>query len=319
MWPNSRRRFHPKSKVPWQVVHHDLIKVPLGRDRPGIFWLRLYGNAEDHVAVVSEVPGNPASSMTNAMKVIADWITENFAIQPQRLVIYEIWPRGSIGWERRNVRLVDFSGRWPQSSKRDVAAHVGRDLDDLPTHAELYRRVLAAGGGRMEEQSRPLFEAVKVSDLPPPHNPARCDHREKFGPLLEQTRHPERCGYDAALEAGALFLKSLTPDDLRACYYHQAQWKEIADESVRILHKIGPADPEKYKDEVRRSTLQGTDRRWLWSLFGDPIFIGSGNSYTNGQHRGCALWFSGADRAAVVTGDEELGTACVDWTYEGDG
>lgn len=285
----SRRRRHPKSKAPWQVLHHDLIKVPLTSDRPGIYWLRLYRNADDHVAVVTEVPGNPASSMTNAVEDIADWIMETLAIQPGRLVIYEIWPRGSIAWERRNVRLVDLSGRWPQSSKKEIAARVGRNLEDLPDHAELYRRVLAAGGGLMEEQSRPIFEAVRVSDLPPPHNPGRCDHIEKFGALLEQTRRPDRRGHDAALEAGALFLKSLTPDDLRTCYYHQARWKEIADESVRILRKVGPADPEDYKDEIRRSSLHDTDRRWLWSLFTDPIFVGSGNAYTNGQHRGCAL------------------------------
>jgi hypothetical protein len=60
------------------------------------------------------------------------------------------------------------------------------------------------------------------------------------------------------------------------------------------------------------------DLRWLLSLFDNPINI-EGGSYANGQHRGCALRFSGAERAAVVTGSEVLGHVCTDWTYLGDG
>ena len=60
------------------------------------------------------------------------------------------------------------------------------------------------------------------------------------------------------------------------------------------------------------------ERGWLCSLFDDPVFIGGG-SYTNGQHRGCALRFSGAERAAINTRDESLGMVCDDWVYGGDG
>jgi hypothetical protein len=56
---------------------------------------------------------------------------------------------------------------------------------------------------------------------------------------------------------------------------------------------------------------------WLESLFRDPVFIGGG-SYTNGQHRGCALRFSGAERAAVVVGYEFLDEFSTDWQYEGE-
>lgn len=67
--------------------------------------------------------------------------------------------------------------------------------------------------------------------------------------------------------------------------------------------QIGKADREKYLQEVERSGLRKRDRRWLDSLFRDPVSIGDG-SFTNGQHRGCALRFSGARKAAVVTDHE---------------
>ena len=42
-------------------------------------------------------------------------------------------------------------------------------------------------------------------------------------------------------------------------------------------------------------------------------------SMVNGQHRGCALRFSGVERAVIHVSDELLGKECIDWTYEGDG
>jgi hypothetical protein len=258
--------------------------------------------------------------MTNAIEVIAEWIGHQFGITPGRFTLYEIWPRGSPGWGHPNVRRVDLDDgpTWIDSSKAEITAMVGGPLAELPLHDELHGQVLAAGGGVMEERWRPIFEAVRVSDLPLPHNPARCQHGRRFGPILERTREAGLRGFGAELEAGGLFLDSLTPADLRACRFHKADWKAIADESVRILDRLGAAEPDDYASEASRSRLSKRDRHWLYSLFRDPIFIGGG-SYTNGQHRGCALRFSGAEHAAVVTGDESLGEESADWMYQGDG
>jgi hypothetical protein len=81
---------------------------------------------------------------------------------------------------------------------------------------------------------------------------------------------------------------------------------------------LGRTDREDYVTAARQVRLRRKDRSWLWSLFADPVIIGGG-SYTNGQHRGCALRFSGAERAAVVTGTESIGEQNVDWTYLGGG
>ena len=63
----------------------------------------------------------------------------------------------------------------------------------------------------------------------------------------------------------------------------------------------------------------GSDLRWLVSLFEQPVIV-TGGGYTDGQHRGCALRLSGAPRAVVVTGSEDVPLPRLnDWQYEGDG
>ena len=318
--PAGVRRRTDTSAVPCDLVHHDLITVPFGNREPGIFWLRMYERGADRIAVLTEVPGNPSSSVTNSISSIAHHIEKRFGVSSDHLVLFEIWPRGSVGVDIPNVKRVR-PGRapvWTDSSRAEIEALVGGPLPELPTHEELYRRVLALGGGVMEERRRPVFEPVPVSDLPPPHNPSRCQHIDRFRHIAERTQGSADSSSEAELEAGRAFLGTLTPDDLRACSFHDGDWKAIADESVRIIDVLGRRDPEDYAYAARRSHLRDRDRDWLVSLFAAPIFIGGG-SYTNGQHRGCALRFSGGERAAVVTGDESLGEVCTDWEYEGGG
>jgi hypothetical protein len=188
----------------------------------------------------------------------------------------------------------------------------------LPPHAELYRRVRDLGGGVYEEVFGEIFEAVPVARLPPPHNPARCLHHERFERLEREGSGVRAASHEAALQVGEIFLATLAPNDIRACPYHKAGWRAIADESLRIIEAFGPSDTERYFAEALKAPFNDRDKGWLTSLFDDPIFIGGG-SYRDGQHRGCALRFSGADRAAVVTGDEFLREECTDWTYQGDG
>jgi hypothetical protein len=123
---------------------------------------------------------------------------------------------------------------------------------------------------------------------------------------------------DSTREAGVRFLNSLTPDDVARCPYHLSNWKLVADESVRILRGVRSADTVHYLKVARRSRLRGKDRRSLESLFRDPIVLGD-DEYVNGQHRGCAARFSGADRIAVVVGETLVREEPDVWIYEGGG
>lgn len=306
-------------EVPAKLVVHDLITVPAGLV-PGIFWLRLYAAAPDWVAIVTEVPGNPGWTVTNCISRIACYLQAQYEITPEALVLYEVWPNRAGDAGGPSIKRIRFgpSPEWTTASRIEIENMVETSLPALPAHEELYRRVLALGGGVSEERTRRVFEAVPVSELPPPHHPSNCKHLARFHQLGAQKPLRWAPSFDANLETGKAFLATLTPPDLRACRYHVADWKAIAEESVRIISELGRCEDEEYITAASQSLIEDDDRGWLLSLFRDPIFIGGG-SYTNGQHRGCALRFSGAERAAVVTDREILGEECTDWTYLGDG
>ena len=103
-----------------------------------------------------------------------------------------------------------------------------------------------------------------------------------------------------------------------ACRFHNANWKAIADESVQVINRFGQQDASVYQRAGEQSRFAGEDRRWLISLFNAPIKI-EGGSYNDGQHRGCALRFSGAAQAAVVVRTNLVEQRCADWHYQGDG
>lgn len=307
----------------YRLQHHGLITCPFEWDRkPVICWVRLFQDLDAEpsgVAVVTEVPGNPGGSIANEHSTIQAALVDQFGAQLDSLALFQVWPKGCFG-EEASWAKIDRAGfaEAPDTSRAEVERLVGQDLPDLPEHDELYRQVLELGGGVWDEAFRRVFEAFPVEELPHPHNPSACAHHERFERI--RAGMPDTDDWRGRnLEAGRLFLESLTTDDLAGCRYHRHDWRAIADESVRILDACGDrADSDEYLDAVRRSPLADIEKRWLRSLFGDPVFIGGG-SYTNGQHRGCALRFSGAERAAIHTSDESLGMLCIDWVYGGDG
>ena len=77
----------------YRLLHHDLITVPFVRGEVGIFWLRLYQEGKSHVATVTEVPGNPALTVTNGISEIAKALVEQHKIEPDQLVLYEMAAR----------------------------------------------------------------------------------------------------------------------------------------------------------------------------------------------------------------------------------
>jgi len=90
--------------------------------------------------------------------------------------------------------------------------------------------------------------------------------------------------------------------------------------SVRIISEIYGQNPESYLNAAAATKLAAREKRWLISLFRDPIVLGDTRGVSvNGQHRGCALRFSGAARAAVVVDSEIVVDEYAYWTYLGDG
>ncbi len=306
----------------YQIKYHDLFLLPATAPRkPLICWLRLFASEEAErrwVAVLTEVPGNPGFSISNGHEQIVSALADRFGPDLKSGQFFHVWPQGLFDTGPSWNEVTTAGHRVGPSCRGAVERMVGTPLLDLPEHEELYRRVTELGGGCVDETFRRIFEPFPVTELPPPHNPASCFHHERFLEILNNTPNVD-VGFERELEAGRCFLRSLTPGDLSRCRYHNGNWQAVAEESVRVLEECGDeADAEALLERAERARLPEVEKEWLCSLFEDPIFIGGG-SYTNGQHRGCALRFSGAERAAIHTRDESLGYISVDWTYEGDG
>ena len=243
-----------------------------------------------------------------------------FGIEYRDLTFYRILPRGypfpeaPIIFDKTTI-----------VSRAELEALLGLRLPSLPDNRELRIKVPELGDSSPEAKyvKRYIFQAVLVTDLPPPHNPYRCGNRVRFENLRRAKRPSDHRGEQ---EVGRQFITSLTMDEVSACYYHRADWATIANESARVVESVGRLKPKyDYLAEARRGFLSGqeertgSDLKWLVSLFESPVII-AGGSYTDGQHRGCALRFSGAPRAAVVTGSERVALPPPnDWQYEGDG
>ena len=296
------------------LLHHDLFT--LAPDRRGIYWLRLYHLPNGRFrAVLTEVPGNNGMSVISGASVIRDAIAKKFSIDHEALDLFIIWPtfqyfEGPI--ESANYSEPSSSG-WRNVSRRKIEAVVGK-LTPLPDHGVLFSQVLAHGG-RVRESYRDVFEAVPVNSLPPPHAPYQCRHNGRFKKLLGKSE-----SHAKALATGERFLSTLVKADLRRCRYHRDDWASIADASARIVDQLaGTTDPD-YLAPAQIWRLPAKEQGWLVSLFRDPVVLGDDRaSYVNGQHRGCALRFSGAQRAAVVVDTLTTEHEDADWTYLGDG
>ncbi len=165
---------------------------------------------------------------------------------------------------------------------------------------------------------RDAFAALPVRDLPYPAHLFKCTHAGRFDQMLVRVRAANEPTEVSIAEVTRQFIGTLTARDVATCSFHGANWKAIANASAHIIDVVGVADSMQYRQAASAMKIAKRDRRWLDSLFHDPIVI-DGGEYTNGQHRGCALRFSGAERAAVVVDHELLGEEPDDWTYIGDG
>ncbi|MDQ6884217.1 MAG: hypothetical protein M3077_08295 [Candidatus Dormibacteraeota bacterium] len=269
---------------------------------------------------MTEVPGNPGMSVTNASSFLPMEVAETLAIDERTLDVFIVWPRRK--HPKQASEAADYSlapgpsnPEWRRTSRRAIEALVG-PLPELPPHDALFDAVLARGG-RSHEWDRPIFEAVPVTGLPPFHAAYQCAHRARFESMISGSK---RRTIEESLAAGRCFIASLTAADRKACGYHQGNWAAVADASAAIVASVDGRDPAAYLAAAEAVRLPNRDKIWLLSLFYDPIVLSTdGEGYTNGQHRGCALRFSGAERAAVVVDFEAIVDDFADWTYLGDG
>jgi hypothetical protein len=294
------------------LVFHDLVTAPAAATG-SVYWLRLYADGESRVAVATEVPGNRGQSVLNATDDLLEAARSRPAGDASPLTLYLVAPAGSIAEERLVWRVEEGAEtRWPDADLAEIELRVGQPLSPLPGHEALLERVLALGGDAQDTVDELVFSAIPVTGLPAPHLPRRCALFGHFESMAAEA------GVEVSQEVGARFIASLAPDDRASCRYHVDDWRSVAEESVRILEAAASGSREEMSDRARRAELGEAERRWLVSLFDSPVDI-RGGGYTDGQHRGCALRFSGAEAAAVVTGIRTRKVEPMVWVYSGDG
>jgi hypothetical protein len=172
----------------------------------------------------------------------------------------------------------------------------------MPAHEEVLERVLAAGGRLEPGVGAPRFIIVPARSIPPPGNAFRCAHRERYRQFLLgrgwDPADPHRIPADVRGE----FFSQLTQSDFQACPYHQADWKAIAAEAVRIVRTIGEYLPDwRVQQAAEATSLSEGDRGGLLSLLRDCPMRWSGDGFSDGQHRGCALRQCGAPEVVMGT------------------
>lgn len=304
--------------MPRRLLYHDLIAAPPAEHGFGIYWLRLYADGEARVAVVTEVPGNPGQSVMNASETVVEEIERRFNVDAASLMSFLVMPSGFTGDTQKAWRVhLAPATRWNKVTLADIEGVIGRRLAPLPAHADLLDRVLALGGDPEDEIQEPVFETIAVEELPPPHLPFKCALADRFETMKAQSGAEDDDEADAAA-LGQRFLASLTPEDRATCTFHAANWRSIADESVRILEGSPSANEDELVARAGASSLPEQERRWLVSLFAQPVLVHE-QSFGDGQHRGCALRFSGASRAVVVRRFATMHVEPRVWVYTGDG
>ncbi len=304
--------------MPRKLLFHDLIMAPAREHGYGVYWLRLYAVGATRVAVVTEVPGNPGQSVVNASEAIVEEILRQFEVDAGSLALFLVMPSGFTGGALTAWQVHDSPElRWDRVTIGDIEGFVGQPLAALPAHVDLLDRVLALGGDANDEVHEPVFEAIPVDKLPPPHLPFKCALAERFE-AIKANVGPEDVDQADSVRLGEQFLATLTADDRASCDFHAADWRSIAEESVRILETSPSADQDGLVTLARSCPLPSSDRRWLASLFGQPVVVHE-RSFGDGQHRGCALRFSGARQAVVVRRFRTLRVEPGVWIYGGDG
>jgi hypothetical protein len=279
------------------VVYNDVYAWP-GWGRISLCWLRLLRTtSQTLVAIATDVPLNPGVSVVNDFESLTSHVVAAYP-DASDFTWFTAY-LSELDSEEDNYRRawVDKDGTLASEAvTRDrIETLVDKRIPALPLATELEARLLAAGGER-DEPVATRFVPRAIAELPYPHNPSRCSHHWRFeGMVKEVSASSQR----ELVKVGKRFIESLGPSEFETCPYHERNWKDIANASVRIVQELGDQPPEDdLRNAIMSSGLQNEDQLELLFLFAHPI-VAHAEGFTNGQHRSCALRAAGASEVVV--------------------
>jgi hypothetical protein len=274
-----------------------------------VFWVRIYRDTHSAVVIIADVPANPGPSPDIVDVEIATQLARDYELGDLNVRWFICYPgKYSAGRPSSVTKYHEagFSGtkitriycRGAREIPRsEISGAIGRSLDLMPRHEEVLECVFAVGG-RLEYPGRPtryIILPATARSIPPPIRPFKCAYREDFGRFIWARGLDPRASSSIPANVREEFYSQLTEADYHACSYHQADWRTIAAEAVRIVRAMGEY-PRSWKVEeaVKATSLTESDHGWLLSLLQSNPIRWSGHDFIEGQHRGCALRNCGA-------------------------
>jgi hypothetical protein len=152
------------------------------------YWLRIYREESAAVVLVTQVPGNPGSSIMNGASRIARWILSDLLQTATDIRWFHCCPGGMYGFEpkTRYAELTfaepDLAPTWRghRIARKRSEELIGQPLTLLPGHEEVLRRIIAAGGSLTEQPIVPRYIVADAADVPPPNTPFRACSTSAF-------------------------------------------------------------------------------------------------------------------------------------------
>lgn len=293
-----------------RLTHDDIFQFGFN----SLCHLRLFASPDLYIAVACALDDAPGPSPINAAEDLHRDIAATFGVDPSRFRLVVFFPASDAEQPEtwKEITVGGSSAEFADSDRAGIEAIVGARIHPLGPGPYKISDVVDGDhpAARLAVPDEPehdwhrFLSVVDIADLPWAHKPFNCAHRREWGVMrAEMPSGPE---FDAAV--GARFFLSLTPSQLAACPYHHADWRAIADASVRLLELL-PADADfaTVHKLAARLCPQQPEQDWLVSLFTDSIhFHDPSESIGGGQHRACALRCSGAARTVAQV------SACAD-------
>lgn len=181
------------------------------------------------------------------------------------------------------------------------------DLDVAPT---FYAALMSSFRARNQ------YRWIPVADLPPPHNPFRCDHSEHFARFLRKRKRQAQLvrvltrkatsPVKVELAAGADFRRWLTSSAAPPCSWHThgTDWAEV----VVWTRKAWDANHSSWTRQAVSCWVEShvpvRSRLGVLAMVSDPIgWSGRDSALANGQHRALALRGAGVSEVLVAVPD----------------